>query len=75
MVLEFESIFSRTNGCQTTKLAHILRSKPKIYTVFLPNGASKQDVVFTCPSAIIYKFYLPGAMGQAPMSCPVSDSK
>ena len=31
---------------------------------------SKQDTVFTCPSAIIYKFYLPGAMGKAPMSSP-----
>ena len=26
--------------------------------------------IFTCPTAIIYKFYLPGAMGQAPMSSP-----
>ena len=25
---------------------------------------------FTCPSAIIYNFYLPGATGQAPMSSP-----
>ena len=31
----------------------------------------KQDTVFTCPTAIIYKFYLPGATGQAPMSSPV----
>ena len=30
----------------------------------------KQDTVFTCPTAIIYKFYLPGATGQAPMSSP-----
>ena len=30
----------------------------------------KQDTVFTCPSAIIFKFYLPGATGQALMSSP-----
>ena len=28
----------------------------------------KHDTVFTCPSSITYKFYLPGATGQAPMS-------
>ena len=40
MVLACESIFSRAG--QTTKLAHILKSKPKLYTVvYLPNGASK----------------------------------
>ena len=30
----------------------------------------KQDAVFNCPTAIIYKFYLPGAMEQASMSSP-----
>ena len=30
----------------------------------------KQDVVFTCPSAIIHKFYMPKVMGQAPISSP-----
>ena len=35
----------------------------------------KQDAVFTCPTAIIHKFYLPGATGQAPMSSPEVSSR
>ena len=73
MVLACESIFSRNKlGCQTTKFAHFLKSKPETYKAYFPSGASKmQDAVFTCPTAINYKFYLPGAMGQAPLSSPV----
>ena len=39
-----------------------------IYSLLAQWG--KQDTVFTCPSAITYKFYLPGATGQAPTSSP-----
>ena len=39
MVLACESIFSRTS--QTTKIAHILKSKAEIYTAYLPSGTSK----------------------------------
>ena len=56
-------------GWQTTKLAHILKSKPEIYKSYFPQWG-KRDAVFTCPTAIIFKFYLPGAMGQAPMLSP-----
>ena len=52
------------------KLAYILKSKPEIYTAYILAQWGKQDTVLTCPSAIIYKFYLPGATGQAPMSSP-----
>ena len=40
-----------------------------MYSVLAQWG--KQDTVFTCPSSIIYKFYLPGATGQAPILSPV----
>ena len=40
-------IFQDKLGCQTTKLAHVLKSKPEIYTA-----------VFTSASAIIFKFCL-----------------
>ena len=43
-------------------------SKVNLYSILAQWG--KQDAVFPCPSAIIYKFYLPRAMGQAPMSSP-----
>ena len=60
-----ESIFSRMPDHKTSISKHTIY----IYSVLAQWG--KQDTVFTCPSAIIYKFYLPGAMGQAPMSSPV----
>ena len=56
MVLACESIFSRTSLIARQQL---LKSNPEIHTAYLPSGASK--IVFTCPSPIIYKFYLPGA--------------
>ena len=31
-------------GCQITKLAHILKSKPETYTAYLPSGASKVQI-------------------------------
>ena len=42
------------------------KSTWNIYSLLAQWG--KQDTIFTSPSAIIYKFYLPGATGQAPMS-------
>ena len=53
-------------------------STQRLFTIYEGNSSSwlgKQDAVFTCPTAIIYKFYLPGAMGQAPMSSPVNLTK
>ena len=42
MVLACESIFSRAGlDARPQNFAHILKSKPKIYTAKLPNGASK----------------------------------
>ena len=57
-------------GCKTMKLAHILKSKPEVYKAYFPSGASKMQFSTAPPTAIIYKFYWPGAMGQAPMSSP-----
>ena len=42
MVLACESIFSRTS-LDGRPLAHILISKPEIYKMFFPSGASKMQ--------------------------------
>ena len=65
MIIKGVSRYMYKLGCQTAKMAHVRKSKPEIYSVL---GVSK--IVFTCPSAIIYKFYMPGAKGQAPMLSP-----
>ena len=67
MVLACVITFSRTS---LFSRPHILKSTPVICNAYLPSGAS--NIVFTCPSAIIFKFYLPGATGQAQMSSPVN---
>ena len=72
MVLACESIFSRTSLDGRPRNLHTLS---KVNLKFMQNLLSqwgKQYAVFTCPTAIIYKFYLPGAMGQASMSSPAS---
>ena len=67
MVLAYESIWSRTSLDGRPWNLHTF-SKVNIQSVLSQWG--KQDAVFTCPTAIIYKFCLPGAMGQAAMSSP-----
>ena len=47
---------------------HSQKQTRNIHSILAQWG--KQDTVFTCPTAVIYKFYLPGATGQAPMSSP-----
>ena len=70
MVLACESIFSRTSlDARPQNLHTFSKVNPKYTQHTCPVG--KQDTVFTCPTAIIYKFYLPGATGQAPVSSPV----
>ena len=72
MVLACESIFSRTSLDGRPQTLHTFLKVNLKYTK--RTFPSKQDVVFTCPTAIIYKFYLPEAMRQAPMSSPAEVS-
>ena len=69
MVLACESIFSRTSLDGRPQNLHSF-SKVNLKYTKRTSQWGKQDAVSTCPTAIIYKFYLPGAMGQAPMSSP-----
>ena len=70
MVVTCESIFSRTSLDDRPQNLHTFsKVNLNIHSVLAHWG--KLDTVFTCPTAIIYKFYLPGVMGQPPMSSPV----
>ena len=63
MVVAYESMFSRTSlGARPQNLHTFSKVNAKYIQHTCPVGQ-----VFTCPSAVIYKFYLPGATGQAPM--------
>ena len=42
---------------------HTLKSKPGIYICSVLAQWVRQDTVFTCPSAVFYKFYLPRKRG------------
>ena len=69
MVLACESIFSRTILDARSLNLHTFSKVNSKYIVYLPSGQARY-IVFTCPSAIIYKFYLPRITGQAPMLRP-----
>ena len=60
MVLACESIFSRTSLDARPQNLHTFSKENPNYRSILAQWG-KQDTVFTCPTAIIYKFYLPGA--------------
>ena len=64
-MLACEGIFSRS---RFDAIPHSQNYPKNINSVLAKLG--NQDTVFTCPSAIIYKLTLPGAMGQAQMSSP-----
>ena len=70
MVLACESIFSRTSLDGRPRNLHTFSKVNLKYIQNVLSQWGKQDAAFTCPTARIYKFYLPGAMGQAPMSIP-----
>ena len=70
MVLACESIFSRTSLDGRPRNLHTF-SKVNLKYTKLTFIVGQARYSFTCPTAIIYKFYLPWAMGQAPMSSPV----
>ena len=68
MVLACESIFSRTSLDAIPRNVHTFSKVNLKYAKrTFPVGQAR---FFTCPTAIIYEFYLPGAMGQAPRSSP-----
>ena len=65
-----ESIFSRINlDARPQHLHTFLKVNSKYIQCTCPVGQAKFS--FHLPSAIIYKFYLAGATGKAPMSSPV----
>ena len=60
MVLANESIFSRTSlDARPQNLHTFSKVNPKYTQHACPVGQARYG--FTCPTAIIYKFYLPGA--------------
>ena len=70
MVLVPESISFRASLDARPQSLHLFSKINLKYRYNVLAQWGKQDVVYNCPSAIIYKFYLPGATRQAPMSGP-----
>ena len=66
MVLACESIFSRDKlGCQRKNFALVHKTKPEMYTAYLPSGASKMR--FYLPLSYNLQMLLASGNGQAPM--------